>query len=307
MHIFRRAPRRSLVFRVSLLLAFVLLAVPAAEAADRFYEDLFKRGIEAADLGDAQRAAKLLRLACFGLLEEPLVLGRCLTHLALAQARLGDEEAFRATFRRILEVERRFGGYRDAELSPARRRIFEDHLRELIAPEDLESSPTFRPLAPKRDPVEVPVDEEPAAQPDTGEIQEAQSEETSETAALPQEVATALERARQVRTRRTREDFQRALEILQPLAERYPDLSELQHTAAALAYLLRRWQESRTYFERGGEIAPSQPTRLFSYAVVLYETGESERAAVVLRKCLRRLQRSPFVNEYAEKILGSER
>jgi len=55
-------------------------------------------------------------MACFGLLEEPPVLARCLTHLALAQASLGDGDAFLATFQRLLDLEQRFAAYTRAEL-----------------------------------------------------------------------------------------------------------------------------------------------------------------------------------------------
>lgn len=92
----------------------VLWAVPAA--ADSFYENLEEQGIRAATRDDHERAAKLLRLASFGLLEEPPHLAACLARLLTEQAKIGDEEGFEHTFLRLLEVEQRFQGYSRAKL-----------------------------------------------------------------------------------------------------------------------------------------------------------------------------------------------
>lgn len=93
----------------------VLWAVPAS-AADSFYDNLEEQGIRAAARGDHERAAKLLRLAAFGLLEEPPRLAACLARLLPEQAKIGDDDGFRLTFRRLLEVEQRFQGFSQAKL-----------------------------------------------------------------------------------------------------------------------------------------------------------------------------------------------
>lgn len=117
-----QSPQRArlLVLVLGVLGAAALLA-PAARAIDPFYEDLERDGRLAAARGETAQAARLLRLACFGMLEEPLELAPCLTHLALVQAELSDEEAFRATFDRLLEVEQRFTAYRRGEIHPTER------------------------------------------------------------------------------------------------------------------------------------------------------------------------------------------
>jgi hypothetical protein len=110
MRVFARAVRA---------LAAVLAVLPAvpATAADSFYDDLERQGIRAAAAGDPAHAVKLLRLACFGLLEEPPRLAACLAHLLTAQAGAGDEEGFERSLKRLLEVDQRFQGYSRAELS----------------------------------------------------------------------------------------------------------------------------------------------------------------------------------------------
>src|ERR1700688_4941395 len=83
-----------------------LAAAPEARAAtDPFYLDLLRDGSQAYDRGDYTAAAKQLRLACFGVLDEPERLAGCLTRLALAHGAAGDNRGFRKTLRTIAEVE----------------------------------------------------------------------------------------------------------------------------------------------------------------------------------------------------------
>jgi hypothetical protein len=65
-----------------------------------------------------------------------------------------------------------------------------------------------------------------------------------------------------------------------------------------------RWKEAADYFKRGGEPGADQPELLFYMAVSLYESGDAPAAATVLRRSLPNLQRTPYVDEYARKILG---
>ena len=102
-------------------------------AADPFYELRLQEGVRAYLGGGYGAAIRDLRIACFGFLEEPASLARCLTYLALAQAGAGDREAFSASFLRILDVEQRFEAYSDAELPPDVRRAFEARVVETTA------------------------------------------------------------------------------------------------------------------------------------------------------------------------------
>jgi hypothetical protein len=91
------------------------LAAPAG-AAHPFYEDQLRRGRQALDRGEHAEAARALRLAAFGLLDDPPALAGCLVHLALARHGLGDAAGVRETVERVLALEERFGAYRAAAL-----------------------------------------------------------------------------------------------------------------------------------------------------------------------------------------------
>lgn len=126
-----------------------LLRSPMALAADTFYLDLLADGGAKLDRGDAAGAAKDLRIACFGLLDDPDLLAAGLVRLAIAQAQLGRQDDFTATYRRIVEVETRFGSYRKAGIPDDTRRAFEAKVAELISAADLTESGVFAGLASK--------------------------------------------------------------------------------------------------------------------------------------------------------------
>lgn len=127
----------------SLSLGGVLGAAPAAAAVDPFYDLLYQDGLRAAGRGDAAGAAKMLRLACFGMLQDPPVLASCLTHLALAQAELDDREAFLETADRLLQAERLHGAWGKATLSDADRRRLEERLASWLPVGELEGAAAF--------------------------------------------------------------------------------------------------------------------------------------------------------------------
>lgn len=124
-----------------------LAGAPAAGAAtDPFYLDLMRDGMQAYDRGDYATAAKQLRLACFGLLDDPEPLAGCLTRLGLAQAAAGNVDAFRETFRRIVEIENRFGAYTKADLAPAVRAAFEQRALAAVPASTLDAIPVWKAL-----------------------------------------------------------------------------------------------------------------------------------------------------------------
>jgi tetratricopeptide (TPR) repeat protein len=111
-----------------LILGMIALAVGIATigvAADPNSVSLLRRGQVQLDAGDHAQAAEYLRLACFGLLDEPSTLAECLIPLALAYDGMDRDEDFRAVFERVVEVEERFAGYSAANLTSSQRGAFE--------------------------------------------------------------------------------------------------------------------------------------------------------------------------------------
>jgi tetratricopeptide (TPR) repeat protein len=140
--------RRSLG-TASVLVGSVLLAV-AAFAADPFYMQLLRQGTDAYNRHDYPTAARQLRIACFGLLDEPTLLADGLTRLALAQAAAGDNDGFRDTFQRLTEVEARFSGYTRADIPKEVRGALEQLILQLIPRATIAENPAFAYLVPNR-------------------------------------------------------------------------------------------------------------------------------------------------------------
>ncbi|HEY9422279.1 MAG TPA: hypothetical protein VIW92_12750, partial [Thermoanaerobaculia bacterium] len=107
------------------VLVLALAASSASAAVDPFYQSLLRDGQHAFDRKDYAAAARDLRLACFGMLDEPQPLADCLARLALAQDRLDDADAFRGTFQRLVELEDRFKTYSQGNMVPELRTALE--------------------------------------------------------------------------------------------------------------------------------------------------------------------------------------
>ncbi len=139
---------RSKLLPLALLLA---LAAPAAAAAvDPFYLNLLRDGRQAFERRDYPAASRLLNLACFGMLDEPKALADCLARLALAQDKADDVDGFRGTFKRLVEIEERFGAYSQGNLAPELRTALEPRLVARLPAATLEGVPVFRPLVAKK-------------------------------------------------------------------------------------------------------------------------------------------------------------
>ena len=127
----------------------VLLAgtIGTAHAADPFYTSLMRQGALADSRGDHATAARDLRIACFGLLDEPELLAECLARLGIAQSAIDDQAGFQETFQRIIEIEERFGSYSAATLPAELRGEFEAEVGRRIPHEILTISPPFDSIA----------------------------------------------------------------------------------------------------------------------------------------------------------------
>jgi tetratricopeptide (TPR) repeat protein len=139
----RHSAVRTIVVAVGLL-----LAVHVAFAADSFYLRQLREGSDDFNRRDFAAAVLHLRLACFGLLDEPELLADGLARLALAQGGVGDLEGVRGTFQRLVEIEERFGAYGKANISADMRKALEDLFVATIPETTLRATPAFARLVP---------------------------------------------------------------------------------------------------------------------------------------------------------------
>ncbi|MFN7959767.1 MAG: hypothetical protein U0002_00685 [Thermoanaerobaculia bacterium] len=460
------------VYRTLVALILVMAAAFSTKAAepssiDPFYSALAEDGIQALQEGNARVAAQTLRIACFGMLDEPAQLGRCLAYLGAAQARDEDREGFVETYHRLATVEQRFSGYSSANLPAELRRTLERSLVRWIPEEQLASVPAFGPLASRR--IVAKTDRLPARERRTElqgllakepenpyfrlalaqlELDEGKQAEAlrqveallarqpgfadalcvkglaeyqqkgvcakavvdlagcpaisgDETlaeamldcrlelgqrreaadfyASLPADVRSAKsvarlgrqlekapatnekpaeapapppapakaaatptptpparstpaaappaatgpaatapqpadlsseDRAQLARARELLKGIHQASDIAEPLrlaadvAERRPSSVEAQLLAGEIAYRASRWSDAAKYFRRAGDPGGDRPEVLFYMAVSYYEVGEKQLARSAFERCLPRLERTPFVEEYRQKILG---
>jgi tetratricopeptide (TPR) repeat protein len=138
--------------KLLLLIPLLLAGTSLHASVDPFYLNLLRDGQLAFDRKDFPAAVRHLRLACFGMLDEPRPLVDCLARLALAQDRADDLEGFRETFKRLAEVEERFQAYTQGGVSPELRTALEARLVARLPAATLESEAAFRPLVAKKAP-----------------------------------------------------------------------------------------------------------------------------------------------------------
>ena len=414
---------------------------PAA-AADNFYLSLLDRGTRELDSGRAADAEQPLRTACFGFLDEPVLLAEGLIQLGRAQAALGKRSDLEATLDRLIEIQDRFNAYSDFDKAELKSR-FEKTVRASLPPTSIQRLSMFSPPAPpsassskqslrsqrralekllrvspgepaalwalarlensdgKPQRAAVLLDRLLTAQPDHGEARclrarigiqrkncspalagvpscsdlaasansagfllrclvdgarwpeareflaslptprrtsgpvtrwAAKIPQPTEIAEVPQpgtsdaepdrtapgatepEPEVVLAISPEERIRRLRKELEAVSELAEldltmkraaDLAEEFPGSSACQHLAAEVAYRAGDWPRASEYFARGGPPNLEQPTFLFYMAVALFETGDTVRAADLLVAALPKLRKTPFVNRYTTKILGT--
>lgn len=321
-----------------LLPLLFLAALPAVAAVDPFYQSLLREGQAAYDRKDYAAASRDLRLACFGMLDEPRQLADCLVRLALAQDRLNDVERFRETFQRLIDVEERFKGYSLADLAPAQRAALEQRLVARIPAATLAAAPAFRSTLPVKPQPPASATKTPPASKGTGKPETRPAPPASGSgspnsggpakpaggsAAVPTPPSTnppsappaakplteaergKLDQARRLLAeQRTARELREAYQLAREVADIHAELKEAQHLAAEGAYRISRWSDAAAYFRRGGDPGEDEPERLFYMAVAFYESGDAAGAAAALKRSLPNLKRTPYVDAYAKKILG---
>ncbi len=290
---FRAASRRVIrCLVVAPVVTGVVLAGSWVLGADPFYENLLAKGTDQYNRRDFAAAVRTLRVACFGLLEEPERLADGLVRLALAQAAAGEGQSFAETFRRLVEVEERFGAYTKAAIPQPVRAELERQAVALLPASTLRSAAGFSHLGASRPPAasnQPPRQEQRGGAAPPKATPPARDEE-----GLKQALALLAEG-------RVVEAYDRA----RALADARPAWREAQLAAAEAAYRLARWSEAVAYFGKAGDPGDAQPLLLFYWAVSLYEAGEKTQAAEVLRRALPRIKHTEYVEAYQAKILGT--
>ncbi len=106
-------------------------------------------------------------------------------------------------------------------------------------------------------------------------------------------------------TATSRADLDAAIAELSPVAEGRPDDAEVQTVLATLAYRTSNWGLCARSFSRSGPAAADPPLSRFYRAVCLYEIGDRPGAVRALGDAGDRIKRTPFVDAYLKRILGS--
>ncbi len=177
--------------------------------------------------------------------------------------------------------------------------------RELRQGAKIAPSPPPPPAAELLPPAPLPTEDAIAAEPPTPSVP-APDPAPATSAPPPGREPAALEEAQRLLAAESFEEVKRGMELARGIADAAPHNREAQLLTAQFAVRLRRWEEAVFYFERSGNLDLDAPQLLFFYAVALYETGESARAAELLRWCQDRIQKTLFVKTYIDKILGQK-
>lgn len=311
-----------------------------AQGPDPFYASLLRDGELLSDQGKFAAAAKSLRIACFGMLDEPSTLTRCLVRLGVAQGSNGDSNGFRETFSRLLELESHTPAYAKAEIPAPVRAAFEEQVKQRIPATTLAASATFQALAasdahqsgkknkrahaaeaseppspaPAVPPTKPPRPPEAVATPPTPQpVPEKKAPAPPVAPSTPPKPAAAPALSSSDRaTLASAREHMRAARVVAELsaqgadakriADAHLDSVEANALAGEIAYRSSRWADAVVYLRRAGP--PSdQPLLGFYLAVALFETGDKAGAAATLKPLLPKLQRTPYVQGYAQKIL----
>ena len=140
-------PRHRLLLARLGVAALVVLATRAR--SDDFASARLTAGVDAYASKRFPEAVDQFRIACFGLLDQPVVLTEGLVRLALAQEAAGRKADATATLHRFLEIEKRFSGYARARLDGPTRAAFETLLKSHVSAEVLAAVPSMSGAPPK--------------------------------------------------------------------------------------------------------------------------------------------------------------
>lgn len=123
-----------------------LLATPLV-AADEFYEQQLRAGKSDALANRLPQAADELRIAAFGLMQQPAMLQEALARLAVVQSALGQTAEASKTIERFMDVEQRFAQYASVQLDVPVKAKFEELVVSQVPRATLQATPSLARLA----------------------------------------------------------------------------------------------------------------------------------------------------------------
>ncbi len=307
-------------------LAALLVVWPALGAVDPFYTSLLKQGRDAYRERRPAEAAEQLRIASFGLLEDPVLLTEALVRLALAQRAAGREADAQGTLARFADAEQRFHAYAKASLEPDVRSEFEGLLGHRVAggetaaaapaaapppaPAKTEARAPARETAPKDTPNEtsakisrnggsaLQLAREAAARADVARARKTLGMPAESGELAPPAPSAAPPAATAAAPPRTR-----ANELLAAVAKD-PKNRDLRKELLEAAYLAKDWETGASQIAALEPFQDGEEPWMFYASVSAWEIGRQDAARTLLRRARPRISDDPFVDLYTKKILG---
>jgi len=132
------------IVRTSVIAVALVAFASVAQASDPFYVTLLTRGISDAQRGDNFRAAKELRIAAFGLVDDASQYLRAQVYLAHAYEKMSQRAEATAAVEKASLAERISGAYTTTAIDPDTRSAFESLAAKLLRPEQLAMVPAFK-------------------------------------------------------------------------------------------------------------------------------------------------------------------
>ncbi len=284
---------------VALLALAPTFILGAATPADDFYLVRLQAGKAEAAAGRPYEAIDDLKIATFGFLDQPVLLVEGLSRLALAQAAAGRGEEAEATLRRMVEIEKAYSGWAQADLEPETRaavvslvgkKLGADAAKLLTAPPVPAAVPT---AVPKAVSTPVPNPEPPPA------VAVAPPVPVVGPPSPPATAATLAESKSLVAQGRYVENLRRLVAAVAV----NPTDRELKKALLEGAALTKAWGTAVAQLEPLRPFREGEEPWMFYGAVALYESGRAAEARELAEKALPRLARSPFVDYYARRIV----
>ena len=301
-------PLKSLQALALLALALAPASILGAGApADDFYLVRLQSGKAEAAAGRHYEAIDDFRIASFGFIDQPALLVEGLSRLALAQAAAGRNDDADATLRRLVEVERRFDGWPEADLEPetraavvalAGKRLGAEAASLLVVPPKPVAAPASAVVPAAAQTVPSPT---PAPAPESNAAVVPPPAAPVGPPSPPASLAVLGESKALVSQGRYVENLRRLVAAV--AAD--PKDRELRKALLEGACLTKDWGTAVAQLEPLRPFRDGEEPWMFYAAVALHETGASGEARTLAEKALPRLNRSPFVDYYARRIVES--